>query len=429
MLNVQNAQEKVPHIEQQSTPTSPSSTVRPPYSPVSPDEVKGLDLALPNPRPWERDTKGLQFLNSHSVSIPEWIRSVEDLVPSTTSGVLLFTLPYGVIMYYVERKTFRQIDYGFRVKSTSAAHNLSPDGNTLVRWILNEEEQTSTLLAIDVSSKKQIAELQPSHQFKQWDILNAIWVDDFTIYIPVSADGIIIPWNIRGQDKDLEDLEVIEPIPSITCHRILKFDITKNRLWWTVTGTCFDPPSGLIEVHDVGNDEGRIVEGMVSCIVEVEFNGEEKALLVSAGISQDFKLQLCVQQLDLYDPGKPFPSVDVRVDTIEEKDYPRDIIVLHPLPIVVVMTENFYSYFFELNTGAYLYSQVQESYQLVGQSDRRGLLLWSHEKSDVQVLTVNEGDLIVYCREVLKDDSLAGELASRTGLSEVIIPKAGPDTV
>ncbi|KAG8921552.1 hypothetical protein FRC02_000175, partial [Tulasnella sp. 418] len=53
MLSVRNSQEKVPHIKQQHSPTSPSSTVRPPDSPVSSGEVKGLGLALVSPRPWE----------------------------------------------------------------------------------------------------------------------------------------------------------------------------------------------------------------------------------------------------------------------------------------------------------------------------------------------------------------------------------------
>ncbi|KAG8931208.1 hypothetical protein FRC02_003060 [Tulasnella sp. 418] len=357
---------------------------------------------------------------------PHWLVSGSEiggsdlaLVVSASSGVLLFTLPSKVIMYHTERKTARCIKYGFDVKSTSVAHNLSPDGKSLVRWILNDESQISTVSAVDARSKKQIAVLPQRHQFQQHDILNAMWVDNFTIYIPVSAEGMIIPWNIWGavpQNNDPNDLEVIELLPSLKSHSILKFEMTKNQLWWTATELTFDPPSGLIEVHDVENDESRVVEGMVSCIAEVEVNGAEKTLLVSAGITRDFKLQLCTQLLD---PEEPFAPVDVRVDTIEEKDYPRDIIVLHPLPIVAVMTEKFIIHFFELNTGAYLYSQAQKSYRFCpGQSDKRELLLWSYEKLDVRVLTVNEGDLIGYCRKVLRDESLVSAIAHRTGLSE-----------
>ncbi|KAG8957671.1 hypothetical protein FRC03_009916 [Tulasnella sp. 419] len=416
MLSVRNSQKKV----QQHSPTSPSSTVRPPDSPVSSGEVKGLDLALVSPRPWEGDNKGLQFLKYQSVCSPKLIiGTTEDWVISASSGMLLFTLPSKVIIYNTERKTARTISYGFHVKSTSVAHTLSPDGKSMVRWILDDEIQTSTLLAFDARSKKLIAELQQSYPFQQCDILDAIWVDNFTIYVPVSAEGIVIPWNIRDdvpQDNDPKDLEVVEPLPSITSHRILKFEMTKNRLWWTATGLTFDAvPSGVIEVHDVENDESSTEEGMVSCVAEVEVNDREKALLVSAGITQDFKLQLCVRQLDSSDSEQPFAQVNVKIDTIEEKDYPRDIVVLHPLPIVAVMTEKFYIYFFELNTGAFLYSEEQKSYRYCpGQSDKRQLLLWSCEKSDVQVLTVNEGDLIRYCRKVLKNDRLADAMTRQT---------------
>ncbi|KAG8911129.1 hypothetical protein FRC02_006808, partial [Tulasnella sp. 418] len=172
----------------------------------------------------------------------------------------------------------------------------------------------------------------------------------------------------------------------------------------------------LIEIRNVENGESRIIEGIVSCIAEVEVYDKEKALLVSASITPNFQFRLCVQQLDPSDSGQPFIPVDVRIDMVEEKDYPRDIIVSHPLPIVAVMTEKSYSYFFELHTGAYLYSQAHKSYRFCpGQSAKRELLLWSHEKSDVQALTINEDDLIRYCRKVLKDDSLAEAIAGRTG--------------
>ncbi|KAG8942210.1 hypothetical protein FRC03_003507 [Tulasnella sp. 419] len=285
-----------------------------------------------------------------------------------------------------------------------------------------------TLTAIDARSKLEIAQVQRRYQCQQRDILNAKWADNSTIYIPVSAEGVVIRWNIRDasvQDNHLlditvrtEDPVVIRPLASITRHSILKFAITKDKAWWTATGiTLSNPPSGLIEVHDVENDESRIVEGLVSCIVEVDVYDKEKALLVSADVTLDSRLRFCVQQLNPSDSGQSFIPVDMKVDLLEENDYPRDIVVLHPLPIVAVMTEEFYSYFFELHTGAYLFSQSQRPYRLCpGRSDRRGLLIWSHEKSEVEALTVNEGDLIGYCRQVLGNDILASTIAVRTGL-------------
>ncbi|KAG8957883.1 hypothetical protein FRC03_009709 [Tulasnella sp. 419] len=333
-----------------------------------------------------------------------------------------------VVLYNTARKTAREIHYGFHVDSTSSvAHSLSPDGKILVRWILKEENQATTLSAIDVQSKQQIAKLQQSHKFRHSDLWGARWIDGSTIYIPISAEGIIIPWNIsKGVSRnnpledtsmEHEDLAVIRPFSTITRHSLLKYEVTKDRAWWIAAGTTLsDPPSGLIEVHDVDNDESRIIEGMISCIAEVKISDKEKALLVSASVTSDFKLQLCVQQVDPSDSGQPFIPVDVKVDTIEEKDYPQDIIVLHSLPIVAVVTEKSYCYFFELHTGAYLYSQAHKSYRFCpGQSAKPQILLWSHEKSDVQVLTINERDLIGYCRKVLKDDNLAEAIASRTG--------------
>ncbi|KAG8941894.1 hypothetical protein FRC03_003879, partial [Tulasnella sp. 419] len=421
-LDVENNQENAPDIVPEHTPPSQSSRHLSDGHDrqVSGGAMGGSDLGLVSLLPWERDSRGHQFLNSQSVCTPKTIGADENWVVYASSGVLLFTLPSRVIMYNIISKTSGQINHVLYDKSTSAAHNLSPDGNILVSWIPSESGQTTTLQAIDVKSAQQIAELQ-RHTFKQCDILNAVWIDNVKLYIPVSAEGVIIPWNIRDAVPPNNDLEDLEPLPSLKSHNILKFEVTSNKLWWTATGLTLDPPFGLIEVHDVENDESRIVEGMASCITKVEVNDEKNALLVSAGVTQDSKLQLCVWPLDS-DSGQPFAQVDVKIDTIEKKDYPRDIVVLHPLPIVAVMTERFYIYFFELNTGAFLYSEVQRSYRFCpGQSNKRELWLCSHEESDVKVLKVNEGDLIGYCRTVLKDDSLASAIASRTGLSEDVI--------
>ncbi|KAG8959384.1 hypothetical protein FRC03_008053 [Tulasnella sp. 419] len=391
-------------------------------------EHGGLNVgSVRSPLPWEGGIKDFQFINSQCACTPDLIGAFGDWVVSASSTLLLFTLSSRVIIYDIVRKKSREIHYGFHVKSTSSvAHTLSPDGKTLVRWMFDEENQDSTLLVIDVRAKDQIAQSRRSYQCQQHDILYARWIDESTIYIPISAEGIIIRWIIRDSapQDGLEnssvrpgDLTVIQPSESITRHSILKLDVTKDGAWWTASGiTLSDPPSGHIQAHHVETEESSFLKGLASCIAVADVHDKERVLLVSAGITPDFQLQFHVEQLDSEDSGHPFMTVDVDVDLIEEKDYPTDIIALHPLPIVAVMTEKSYSYFFELHSGAYLYSQAHKSYRFCpGQSAKRELLLWSHEKSDVQALSINEDDLIRYCRKVLKDDSLAEAIASRTG--------------
>ncbi|KAG8919078.1 hypothetical protein FRC02_001933 [Tulasnella sp. 418] len=269
---------------------------------ISRGEISESDLASVRPPLAWTGSISFRFLDSQSVCTPNLIVACDDWVISGSSDVLLFTLSSMVVLYNTARKTAREIDYGFHVRSTSSvAHSLSPDGKTLVRWVLNEENQASSLLAIDVRSKRQIAKLQQSHKFQQSDLLGARWIEDSTIYIPISAEGIIIAWDILKavsrnnlhDDKSVqhEDLVVLRPFSTITRHRLLKFEVTKDRAWWIATGTTLsNPPSGLIEVRDVENDESRIIEGMLSCIAEVKISDKEKALLVSAGVTPDFKV-------------------------------------------------------------------------------------------------------------------------------------------
>ncbi|KAG8917032.1 hypothetical protein FRC02_003409 [Tulasnella sp. 418] len=104
--------------------------------------VFGGDLtSVQTPLAWTGDID-FQFLDSQSVCTPSLIVACDDWAISASSGVLLFTLSSRVVLYSTARKTAREIDYGFHVKSTSSvAHSLSPDGKTLVRWTLDEENQ------------------------------------------------------------------------------------------------------------------------------------------------------------------------------------------------------------------------------------------------------------------------------------------------
>ncbi|KAG8959383.1 hypothetical protein FRC03_008052 [Tulasnella sp. 419] len=162
---------------------------------------------------WERDIKEFQFLNSQSVCTPSLFGVYDDWVVSASSGVLIFTLSSRAVLYSTVRKTARKIDYGLHAKSpSSVAHNLSPDEKTLVRWISREVKQGSSLLAIDVRSEQQMAEIQRDSKCQQYDILNARWVDNSTIYIPVSNEGIIILWIIRDARYNLLEADrTIQP--------------------------------------------------------------------------------------------------------------------------------------------------------------------------------------------------------------------------
>ncbi|KAG8946947.1 hypothetical protein FRC03_001233 [Tulasnella sp. 419] len=164
---------------------------------VSEGEIRGPDAASKRPAlTWEGDIE-FQFLDSQSVCTPSLIVACDDWAVSASSEVLLFTLLSRLVLYNTARKTAREIDYGFHVESTSSvAHSLSPDGKTLLRWILNEENQTTTLLAIDVRRHQQIAKLQQGHKFQHSDLLSTRWIDGSTTYIPISAEGIVISWNI-----------------------------------------------------------------------------------------------------------------------------------------------------------------------------------------------------------------------------------------
>ncbi|KAG8911140.1 hypothetical protein FRC02_006797, partial [Tulasnella sp. 418] len=173
----------------------------------------------------------------------------------------------------------------------------------------------------------------------------------------------------------------------------------------------------LIEVHDVEKKGSREVEGIASCIAEVDVYDKERALLVIVNTLPQTKLQLSVQQLNPHDSGQSFIPVDVEIDLIDKEDVPRGAFVLHPLPIVAITTARSYIYFFELHTGAYLYAQNLKPYKSwPRQCDSQSLLMWAYETSAVQLVTINERDLIGYCRQVLCNDLLASTIAVHSGL-------------
>ncbi|KAG8939396.1 Clathrin heavy chain 2, partial [Tulasnella sp. 419] len=382
-------------------------------------DIKTLDDSS---LPWEGDLKGFRFLDIKTVCS---ISAFEYWILTVSAGALVITLPSKVVIFNPARRSAREIEYGFEVKSwPSISHSLSPDGNTLVRWMQPEGPRSTTITSIDTSSKKQIGKLWVQRGFGKSDISNAKWMDNATVFIPVSSEGIIVRWTARDSGRQSQflvrsriqhdDYAVIRPLTKVSRFGLLKFDLTKDRKWWTITGVTYDKkPSGLIEVHDVEKKSSREVEGIASCIAEVDVYDKEKG---STRYSQHLTADK-VQQLNPHDSGQSFIPVDVEIDLIDKEDVPRGVYVLHPLPIVAITTARSYIYFFELHTGAYLYAQNLKPYKFwISQCDSQSLLMWAYETSAVQLVTINERDLIGYCRQVLCNDLLASTIAVHSGL-------------
>ncbi|KAG8951793.1 hypothetical protein FRC03_012353 [Tulasnella sp. 419] len=276
------------------------------------------------------------------------------------------------------------------------------------------------ITALSTRTHQTIAELQSSFQCEPLDTTNTKWIDDWTVFIPISRQGIVIRWTFHGDNAVPNEPLIIQPIEAVAHHYLLRYDGTEDGAWWTVTGISWGggPPSGAIEVRDVVNAESRIVEGMASCIAEVEVYDRKKALLISVNLGSGAKLQLSVQQVNPTEPGQPFIPVETEVDFLNQNDFPTVVYVLHPLPIVAVVTSEQYIYFFELHTGAHLYAFDPNPCETWWrQSDPRGVLIWKNAQRTIHRVSVNERDLIRYCRLVLKDDILASGIAIRTGLS------------
>ncbi|KAG8915116.1 hypothetical protein FRC02_004663 [Tulasnella sp. 418] len=222
-------------------------------------------------------------------SLPEGdLKAFENWILTVSAGALVITLPSKVVIFNPARRLAREIEYGFEVKSwPSISHSLSPDGNTLVRWMQPEGPKSTTITSIDTSSKKQIGKLRVQRAFGKADISNAKWMDNATVFIPVSSEGIFIRWTARDSDRrsqslvgspiHYDDHVVICPLTKVSRFGLLKFNLMKDRNWWTITGVTYDKkPSGLIEVHDVEKKSSREVEGIASCIAEVDVYDKEK---------------------------------------------------------------------------------------------------------------------------------------------------------
>ncbi|KAG8941562.1 hypothetical protein FRC03_004315 [Tulasnella sp. 419] len=195
--------------------------------------------------------------------------------------------------------------------------------------------------------------------------------------------------------------------------------MSKEEKLWIARGrtrTNSGSDSGLIQIHDVERGESKVITGLAFCVTEAEVYDKKRRLLLSCNANEE-TLSVEIQQLDDIGQGDHFGKVSVNLPILEKDDAPAIIRVLEGLPVVAVITCKDIIYFFELHSGAFLYSQDFRPDTIWGaKDDEQSILLTSRDWNVANRISVNREDLIGYVRQVLGDDTLASSIAVRTGL-------------
>ncbi|KAG8932669.1 hypothetical protein FRC02_000772 [Tulasnella sp. 418] len=233
---------------------------------------------------------------------------------------------------------------------------VSPDGSIIVH-----RSPSGNITSYRLKDKTFQSSLPPNHKnIQEEDLLNAYWPTSNTVYIPVQSGDCIIRWAFSN-DSQTEAIRSLHPMRAVTRHQQLDIFVTSNEQWWIAMGTTWETSgpgveSGMIEIHDVVNEESRLFPGKACCIVETLVYDKPSALLVRADGTMSGKISLSVHSISSSEPeGEQFQPVDILVDVRHPKDSPIRIFSLGSLPIVCLITAFRAIYFFELHIGSLLY--------------------------------------------------------------------------
>ncbi|KAG8917757.1 Clathrin heavy chain 2 [Tulasnella sp. 418] len=397
---------------------------QPPPSLVSRPVVK-MRTRTGSPLVWDTDIdlNSFKFLKSERIcTYPEMgVPDGEDPPLNTSHHAIIASARSSTIMYDTGRRVIRQLVYHTPEDPRYLRHSLSPDGKILIRFNLkNRASNSCHIEAIHVENNTSFMQLLGSYSCNTHDAASCQWLDNSIVFIPDSKQGVITRWSL---DKNNPMSSSIHPLPAIKQHRDLRIHLANGKRWQAIIGRTYGSPlsssNGLIQLHDADKDEDRTFPGLACCLHDVDVYDHRKTLLF-IGNASNGKISLKIQQLDKSAHGQPFQTIDVSVDMLTKEDSPWLLTVIEGLPIVVLVTIHNAIYFFELHSGAFLFSrpQLEDNWVIFRPSDdRSSLLLYEKEEQAVHRVSVNTEDLIGYIRQVLKNDTLASSVAIRTGLS------------
>ncbi|KAG8923996.1 hypothetical protein FRC02_010765 [Tulasnella sp. 418] len=244
-----------------------------------------------------------------------------------------------------------------------------------------------------------------------------MWFNNSVAYIPDSARQIIIKWSLGPYAPSIS---IIRPLFALSRYRDLVFHISDDGAWWAIGARTEDGSGvaeGTLQVHSEKSNKDRILKGLTCCLATVDVYDKQKVLLLRAGSDND-KLWLKVEQLETVAHEQRFQPVEVSIEMLTLKDFPRTIRVLDGLPIIAINTNKRDLYFFELHTGAHLFSRsYHKGFFIWKRSDEgRSILMEADNGKQIVRVSVNELDLIGYVRQVLCDETLASSIAIRARL-------------
>ncbi|KAG8929343.1 hypothetical protein FRC02_005731 [Tulasnella sp. 418] len=371
---------------------------------------------------WERDCNDFRFLKLDLVCKRSdiGVHDEERCLLSVYRGGIVATTKAAAILYDICQHTIRQLPYPVGSHHRDILHSLSPDGKILIRWIWEDKNSDSCLVeAIRADSNTQLGQLPGTNMCSKYDAAYTVWVSNTVVYMPSTRQGIITRWLL---EEDNTSISLIRPLSTVTRHDRLRVHLTKDERWWVVNGQTFNGKrtsgSGLIQVHNVVKNESKQIPGTVCCLGEVEVYDHKKTLLFISD-AKNGRLSLKIQQLDPQAPGKPFEEVDISEPMRVREDCPWMLVLFEGLPIVAIVTGNYFLHFFEIHIGVHLFSQKldMDTCKVFGDSDdSQSLLLYRHRRKTLHRVSVNTEDLIGYIRQVLQNDTLASAVAIRTGL-------------
>lgn len=217
--------------------------------------------------------------------------------------------------------------------------------------------------------------------------------------------------------------------PNLSGCQIIAYDGSADSKWLMVAGikagAAGGPAQGCMQLYSVERKVSQPLSAHAGCFTTAKIKGRDDTAILFCFVEmkpdQKPKLHIIEVGKDKSAPGGVFRLApqDLPVAADAAADFPVAV-QASKSDIVYVVTKMGYVYLFDLHTGGVIFrNRFSETpvFAAVHHSTSGGVMTVSVKAGAVSVIKINEGTVVSYILNTLKNSALAMELSSRLGLA------------
>jgi len=292
---------------------------------------------------------------------------------------------------------------------------MNPDGNT----IAVRAGQAMQIFNLELSKKVKSHKMDDAKPVQFW-----CWVSLNTIAIVTDTE--VFHWSIDG---DPAPVKMFDRHASLEGTQVISYAASADGSWLMVVGIKAGPVPGgpavgCMQLYSVEKRVSQPLDGHAGCFTTTRLPGRADVAILFCFVQK--KPDQASPKLNIIEVGKSSPGAPFRLAPVDlplapdaAADFPVAMKVSKKHDIVYIVTKLAYVYLFDVQSGSVIFRHrisAAPVFAAVLHEATGGLLCITAKAGEVLLVTINEGTIVPYISEQLRNRPLAMAIAGRLGL-------------